>query len=184
MKSHWKGSEIYRFSRSVTRNFLCRSTMVADIFEDFEPPSKKFLATPLNPGMNVQTCFICTIVMVKSSTVHSAISVWQFLQERKSKKYQSNPYICNIIRNVIGEWHYYKITNRFAYSYCLLVTTINWWSVLILRRQFNKKSGGEKIKSWNCKPLLLNLRMAKLSSTSYPIKSDEYEKIVLLELAT
>ena len=22
--------------------------MVADIFEDFEPPSKKFLATPLN----------------------------------------------------------------------------------------------------------------------------------------
>ena len=49
VKSHWKGSEIYRFSRFVTRNFLCQSTMVADIFEDFEPPCKKFLATPLIP---------------------------------------------------------------------------------------------------------------------------------------
>ena len=47
VKFHWKGSDIYRFSRSVTRNFLCQSTMVADIFEDFEPHSKKFLATPL-----------------------------------------------------------------------------------------------------------------------------------------
>ena len=47
-KSHWKGSKIYRFSCFVTRNFLCRSTMVADIFEDLEPPSKKFLATPLS----------------------------------------------------------------------------------------------------------------------------------------
>ena len=46
-KSHWKGFEIYRYSRSVAQNFFCRSTMVADIFEDFEPPSEKFLATPL-----------------------------------------------------------------------------------------------------------------------------------------
>ena len=36
MKFHWKGSEIYRFSHSAAQNFLCRSTMVADIFEDFE----------------------------------------------------------------------------------------------------------------------------------------------------
>ena len=27
--------------------FLCRPTMVGDIFEEFDPPSKKFLATPL-----------------------------------------------------------------------------------------------------------------------------------------
>ena len=47
VKSHRTGSEIYSFSRSATQNFLHRSTMVADIFEDFEPPSKKFLATPL-----------------------------------------------------------------------------------------------------------------------------------------
>ena len=36
-------SEIYYFSRSTTQNFLRRPTMVANIFEDFEPPSKKFL---------------------------------------------------------------------------------------------------------------------------------------------
>ena len=48
MKSHWKGSEIYRFSRSTTQHFcLRRETMVANIFEDFEPSSKKFLPTPL-----------------------------------------------------------------------------------------------------------------------------------------
>ena len=48
VKSSWKGSEIYRFSCSATQNFIPRPAMVADIFEDFEPPSKKFLATPLN----------------------------------------------------------------------------------------------------------------------------------------
>ena len=47
MKSSWKGSEIYRFSRFVTQNFISRSATVADISEDFEPPSKIFLATPL-----------------------------------------------------------------------------------------------------------------------------------------
>ena len=47
VKSSWKGSEIYRFSCLATQNFIPRSTMVADIFEEFEPPSKKFLATPL-----------------------------------------------------------------------------------------------------------------------------------------
>ena len=47
MKSHWKRSEIYRLSRSTTQNFLCRPTMVADISEYFESPSKKFLATSL-----------------------------------------------------------------------------------------------------------------------------------------
>ena len=47
MKSHWKRSEINRFSHSASPNFLRQLTMVADIFEDFEPPSKKFLATPL-----------------------------------------------------------------------------------------------------------------------------------------
>ena len=41
VKSHWKGSEIYRFSRPATQNFIRRPTMVADIFEDLEPPSKK-----------------------------------------------------------------------------------------------------------------------------------------------
>ena len=47
LKSSWKESEIYRFSCSATQNFIPRSAMVADIFEEFEPPSKKFLATPL-----------------------------------------------------------------------------------------------------------------------------------------
>ena len=48
LKSHSKGFEIYRLSCSTTPNFLRRPTMVADIFEDFEPPSKEFLATSLN----------------------------------------------------------------------------------------------------------------------------------------
>ena len=47
VESHWKGSKIYRFSRSTTQNFLCRPTIMAYIFEDFEAPSKKILATPL-----------------------------------------------------------------------------------------------------------------------------------------
>ena len=47
VKSHRKGSEIYRFSRSATGNSLRRSSMVAEISHDFEPHSKKFLATPL-----------------------------------------------------------------------------------------------------------------------------------------
>ena len=47
VKSYWKVFEIYRFSRSGTQNVLCWPTMVANIFEHFEPPSKKFLATPL-----------------------------------------------------------------------------------------------------------------------------------------
>ena len=46
LKSHWKGSKIYRFSHSTTQNFLHQPTMVADIFENFELPSKKFLAMP------------------------------------------------------------------------------------------------------------------------------------------
>ena len=44
-KSSWKGSEIYRFSCSASQNSIPRPTMVADILYDFEPPSKKFLAT-------------------------------------------------------------------------------------------------------------------------------------------
>ena len=47
VQSHWKGSGIYRSSRSTTQNFLRRPTMVTNTFEDFEPSSKKFLATPL-----------------------------------------------------------------------------------------------------------------------------------------
>ena len=47
LQSHWKESQFYRFSRSTTQNFLRRSTMLVNIFEDFESPSKKFLATPL-----------------------------------------------------------------------------------------------------------------------------------------
>ena len=48
LKSHCKGSEIYRSSCSTTQNFLRLPTALAHIFEeDFEPPSKKFLATPL-----------------------------------------------------------------------------------------------------------------------------------------
>ena len=43
-KSYWKGFEI---SSSGTHSFLRWLTMVADIFKDFEPPCKKFLATPL-----------------------------------------------------------------------------------------------------------------------------------------
>ena len=48
VKSSWKGSEIYRFSCSAAQNFILQPTMVANIFEEFEPPSKKFLATPLH----------------------------------------------------------------------------------------------------------------------------------------
>ena len=48
LKPHSKGFEIYRLSCSTTQNFLRRPTMWADIFEDFQPPSKKFLATLLN----------------------------------------------------------------------------------------------------------------------------------------
>ena len=47
LKSHSKRYEIYRLSGSTTPNFLRWPTMVTDIFENFEPPSKKFLATPL-----------------------------------------------------------------------------------------------------------------------------------------
>ena len=47
LKSHCKGSEIYHSSRSTTQIFLPQPTVVADIFEDFEPPSKKYLATTL-----------------------------------------------------------------------------------------------------------------------------------------
>ena len=46
MKSQWKESETYRFSRSVSQNPLRRPTMVANIFEDFQPPSKRFLVAP------------------------------------------------------------------------------------------------------------------------------------------
>ena len=48
VKSRWKRSEIYLFSRSLTQNFLHWPNMVTDIFEDFELPSKNFLATPLS----------------------------------------------------------------------------------------------------------------------------------------
>ena len=47
MTLYWKELEIYRFSRSATQSFLRWPIMVADNFKDFEPPSKKFLATPL-----------------------------------------------------------------------------------------------------------------------------------------
>lgn len=46
MRSSWKRFEIYCFRRFTTQNFIRQSNMVADIFEDFEPP-KKFLAAPL-----------------------------------------------------------------------------------------------------------------------------------------
>ena len=48
VKSRWKGSEFCRFNRSVTKNFLRLSTMVNDIFEDFEPPFEKLLVTSPN----------------------------------------------------------------------------------------------------------------------------------------
>ena len=41
MKSHWKRSENYRFSRSATQNPLRPAAMVTNISDDFEPPSKK-----------------------------------------------------------------------------------------------------------------------------------------------
>ena len=46
VKSYWKGTKIYRFSRYITQNCLRRQP-VANIFEEFEAPSKNFLATPL-----------------------------------------------------------------------------------------------------------------------------------------
>ena len=47
LKAHSKGSDICHLSCSTIPNLLCRPTMVIEILEDFEPPSKKFLATPL-----------------------------------------------------------------------------------------------------------------------------------------
>ena len=47
LKSHSKGSEIYRLRCFTNPNFFPRPAMVTIIFEDFEPPSKKFLATHL-----------------------------------------------------------------------------------------------------------------------------------------
>ena len=47
VKSHWKGSEIYRFSRCAIQIFLSPPTMVVDIFQDLKPLFKKFLAMPL-----------------------------------------------------------------------------------------------------------------------------------------
>ena len=40
LKSHSKGTEIYCLSCSTVPNFLRRPTMVTNIVEDFEPPSK------------------------------------------------------------------------------------------------------------------------------------------------
>ena len=42
VKSSSTGSKIYRFSCSATENFIPRPTVVADIFDDFESPSKNF----------------------------------------------------------------------------------------------------------------------------------------------
>ena len=47
VKSSWKGFEICHFRRSAAQNFIHWPTMGADAFEDCEPPSIKFLATPL-----------------------------------------------------------------------------------------------------------------------------------------
>ena len=44
-----KGPKKYRFRCSASKNLLRRPNMVADIFEEFEPPSKSFLSTPLLP---------------------------------------------------------------------------------------------------------------------------------------
>ena len=46
VKPYWKGVENGRFRCSIKQAFLCQPSVVADIFEDFEPASKKFLATP------------------------------------------------------------------------------------------------------------------------------------------
>ena len=40
VKTNSKGSEIYCFSRSATPNFNPRPNMLANVFEDFQPPSK------------------------------------------------------------------------------------------------------------------------------------------------
>ena len=47
VKPRWERSEIYRFSRFLTLNFLRQPNIVADIFEDIEPLSKNFIATTL-----------------------------------------------------------------------------------------------------------------------------------------
>ena len=47
VKSVWKGSEIYCFRCSTTQNFIPLPTLATDIFEEFESPSKDFLAMPL-----------------------------------------------------------------------------------------------------------------------------------------
>ena len=78
MKSHWKGFKTYRFSRSTTQNFLSWSTTVAGIFEDFELPSKRVLATPPeyrvengNSHAHVQRYESC-------SSAHLRITAWKW----------------------------------------------------------------------------------------------------------
>ena len=75
VKSHWK---IYRFSCSTTQNFLSWSTTVANIFENFESPSKKVLTTPLenriengNYRAHVQRNESC-------SSAHLKITTWKW----------------------------------------------------------------------------------------------------------
>ena len=74
VKSSWKGSQIYRCNRSTTQNFIRRSTMVANIFEDFEPPSKKFLATPLNTDHLLWKNILCKTTFFKKLHIHSGCS--------------------------------------------------------------------------------------------------------------
>ena len=88
VKCHWKESEIYRFSRSATQNFHPWPTMVANIFEDSEAPSKKFLPTPWRGllcyegflkedqidvfGCFCWLCYFCFIIFLLITEVNSS----------------------------------------------------------------------------------------------------------------
>ena len=56
MKSHWKRSEIFE-----------------DIFEDFEPPSQNFLATPLHTTTASEELAICSSIVVVVTSVQLVV---------------------------------------------------------------------------------------------------------------
>ena len=64
VKFHWKGSRIYRCSNSTSQKILCRQT----IFEDFEPPFKKFLATSLDCLSSLEGLFPSEATIDRCST--------------------------------------------------------------------------------------------------------------------
>ena len=115
-KSSWKGSEIYRFSCSASQNFIPLPTMGADILYDFEPPSKKFLATPLTLVFTFPTSFsrnrprdmplmapLEMSLIVNSAAVVSCVTFIKGLLERRILFRKSGYFKMSNIRLLITE---------------------------------------------------------------------------------